>query len=88
MPFIPKTIGNKNTAPISKTRVFKNEITADTKPLFKAVKNAEPNILNPPIVNDIAKILSVLTVKFNSSGLSPTKIRDKGITIISPAFNL
>ena len=45
-------------------------------------------MLNPPIVNDIAKIHSALTVKFNSLGLSPTKIQDKGIAKVSANANI
>lgn len=39
IPFIPNIIGNTSIAITSNTKVLKNEITADTTPLFKAVKN-------------------------------------------------
>ena len=49
IPFIPKIIGRISTTDNWNTSVLKNEIAADIKPLFKAVKNDEPNILKPLI---------------------------------------
>ena len=42
MPISPMIMGSTMTAPHSKTRVRTNEMTADTRPLLSAVKNAEP----------------------------------------------
>ena len=49
MPFNAGEInkGKSNTAPIWKTRVRKNEIKAEIKPLFNAVKKPEPKIASP-----------------------------------------
>ena len=47
MPSTPKNIGNTSTAPSSNTKVRKKDISADTCPLFRAVKKAELNIARP-----------------------------------------
>ena len=51
IPFSPQNTGNINIAITWNTSVRKKDITAETSPLFKAVKNAEANILNPLIIN-------------------------------------
>ena len=47
IPFTPNNMGNRSTAPSSKTKVRKKEISADTNPLLRAVKKAEPKIAIP-----------------------------------------
>ena len=49
IPFTPQIAGNMNIIAIWNTNVLKNDITAETSPLFNAVKNDELNILNPLI---------------------------------------
>lgn len=44
IPLIPQTKGNSKTAITSKTTVRMNEMMAETRPLFRAVKKAEPNM--------------------------------------------
>ena len=73
---------------ISKTRVLKNEITADIKPLFNAVKNADAKILIPTTKNDMLYILIPLVVKLNISWFLPTNIKDNGIAKISVNKNI
>ena len=41
MPFIPHSNGNTKTAAHWKTSVLKKEMSAETKPLFNAVKKEE-----------------------------------------------
>ena len=48
-PFSSRNSGSTNTQMIWNTSVRANEITADTSPLFSAVKNAEPKMLKPQI---------------------------------------
>ena len=50
---------------IWKTRVLKNEIAAETAPLFNAVKNDELKILNPLIIYDIENNLIAVVVICN-----------------------
>ena len=52
IPFIPHIAGRRNIITTWKSNVLKKDITADTTPLFKAVKNADANILNPLIKLD------------------------------------
>ena len=47
IPLAPISIGSTIIAPISKIKVLKMDITAETIPLFKAVKKADPNIAIP-----------------------------------------
>ena len=47
IPSIPKRIGGVRTTIIWKTRVRRKEMQAETAPLFKAVKKAEPHTLKP-----------------------------------------
>ena len=51
------------------TSVLKNEIAADIKPLFKAVKNDEPNILKPLIKKAKQNIWKPCLVIMNRSAL-------------------
>ena len=41
-PLIPRSSGSSRTTAIWKTSVLRNEISAESRPLFNAVKNAEP----------------------------------------------
>ena len=41
-PLIPRISGSRRTIAIWKTSVLRNEISAESRPLFNAVKNAEP----------------------------------------------
>ena len=47
IPSIPNNNGSKSTARISNTRVRKNEIVAEIRALFRAVKKKEPKIAAP-----------------------------------------
>ena len=47
MPSRPMIRGRISTAEIWKTRVLRNEIIAETPPLFSAVKKDEPKMLKP-----------------------------------------
>ena len=49
MPFKPNKTGSKNIIVTWNTSVRKNEMAAETPPLFSAVKNEEAKILNPLI---------------------------------------
>lgn len=46
-PFIPKIRGSKRMWPASRTKVRRNERTADTFPLDRAVKLAEVKMFRP-----------------------------------------
>lgn len=46
---LEKIAGNTNMHAIWKTNVLRKDMAALTGPLFSAVKNAEPNTLNPEI---------------------------------------
>ena len=46
-PFTPKTNGNVKTEITTKTKVLKNDITAEILPFEKAVNNEELNKFNP-----------------------------------------
>ena len=54
IPSIPSICGRVITAATWKISVRKKEIAADTNPLLRAVKNADPKMLNPLIRNDSA----------------------------------
>ena len=54
IPSSPKIKGNSNTAPTSKIKVLMKEMTAEIKPLLRAVKNPDPKILNPQSRKDTA----------------------------------
>ena len=69
IPFIPKIIGRISTTDNWNTSVLKNEIAADIKPLFKAVKNDEPNILKPLIKKAKQNIWKPCLVMRNRSAL-------------------
>lgn len=47
IPSIPQRIGRSSTIEIWNTNVRRNEMAAESRPLFKAVKNADPKILKP-----------------------------------------
>lgn len=49
------------------TKVLKNDITAETNPLFKDVKNDEAKILNPLIMKDIENNRIAIVVISNNS---------------------
>ena len=55
--------GKMTTADIWNTNVLKKEMSADTSPLFSAVKNEEPNIAIPANRKEKANIEKALTVK-------------------------
>ena len=61
MPSTPSNTGKSSTAPSSKTNVRKNDISADTCPLFKAVKNEEPKMAIPVKRYATEKILNACT---------------------------
>lgn len=50
IPFIPQTAGNIKIIATWNNNVLKNDISAEIKPLFKAVKNDDVNILNQLII--------------------------------------
>ena len=54
IPSRPKKTGKIITAAHSKTRVLKNEISAEVSPSLRAVKNAEPKIAKPAKKNEKA----------------------------------
>ena len=58
IPFSLKNIGKMVTAKTWKSSVLKNEISAETKPLFNAVKKPEPKIFTPKTKKEMAKILN------------------------------
>lgn len=70
MPSTSNNIGNSNTAPSSKTNVLKNDINADTCPLFKAVKKAEPKIAIPVNKYENDMILNACTAPSTNCLLS------------------
>ena len=53
-PSSPRKIGRIRTAPLWNTRVLRKEIVADTIPLPRAVKKAEPQILKPQMIKNRA----------------------------------
>jgi hypothetical protein len=57
--------------------VLKNEISADTAPLFRAVKKEEPKIPNPLNKNEAENNRNALVVSSVSDGSYPTKILAK-----------
>ena len=67
IPSIPHILGNINIVITWKNNVLKNEINAETNPLFKAVKNDDANILNQLTKYEIEYNLNALIVIFNSS---------------------
>ena len=52
-PISSKRYGMRITLPHSNTRVRKNEIVAEIRPLLSAVKNDEPKILIPDSIKEI-----------------------------------
>ena len=42
MPLIPRIIGRNNTDKVSNTNNLENAMIAEIRPMFNAVKNAEP----------------------------------------------
>ena len=62
IPFMPNIIGSRSTADNWNTRVRRNDIAADMGPLFNAVKNDEPNMLQPFIRNTKQYILNPMSV--------------------------
>ena len=54
IPLIPNQIGSVSTMITWNTNVLRNEMTADIRPLFNAVKNDDPKILIPMIRNAMA----------------------------------
>ena len=46
-PLIPNRYGSTSTATIWKAKVLKNAMQAEIRPLFNAVKNADPKMENP-----------------------------------------
>ena len=83
-----QTSGNNNTAAIWNTNVLKNDIIAEIRPLFKAVKNPEPNIAIPQNKNWNENILNPLIVKSSVSGLLLINIKDNGSASNSPNNNI
>ena len=77
-PAASKINGRVRTAAVWNNSVRKNEIMADTGPLFSAVKKEEPKIANP--VNKKAKeqYINAVFVISNRAGLYPTKACDIG----------
>lgn len=67
IPFTPQIAGNMNIIAIWNTNVLKNDITAETSPLFNAVKNDELNILNPLIKYVIENIFIAFVVISSNS---------------------
>lgn len=67
IPSISQKIGNKITAAIWKTRVRINDITADVKPSFNAVKKEEPNTEKPDSRKENEKIENAWFVILKSS---------------------
>ena len=73
MPFIPTSIGNNHTAPTWKISTRDTEIMADTVPLLRAVKKADPKPLKPPMTKDSAYTEKAYTVSCHSAGSLLTK---------------
>ena len=69
IPSIPKTSGNRSTAPTWNTSVLKNEIIAEMIPLFNAVKKDEPKMLKPLSKNEIMNRRNAWHVQSRSSWL-------------------
>ena len=61
--------GKVNIITIWNTSVLKNDIAADTNPLFKAVKNDDAKIFNPLIKYDNENNLIALVVNSSNSML-------------------
>ena len=68
IPVSPKKAGRIRTEPTWNTRVRRKEITADTSPLFNAVKNADAKMLIPHTRNDRAKMWNADLVNCYRSG--------------------
>lgn len=56
IPSMSNISGSISTAAIWNTSVLRNEIAAEIKPLFSAVKNDEPNIEKPANKNENEKM--------------------------------
>lgn len=78
IPFKPQIIGNTRTENIWNTSVRKNEIAADTPPLFKAVKNEDVKILIPDKTKEKENIWNAYFVISKSSMSYPTNMLDNG----------
>lgn len=67
IPFNPKSNGSIIITATWNTKVLKNDIVAETNPLFKAVKNDEAKILNPLTMKDNEKKRIAIVVISNNS---------------------
>ncbi len=56
MPVSPRSSGRVRMMDTWNTSVLRNEISAESGPLFSAVKKEEPKIFIPQIRNDMAQI--------------------------------
>ena len=54
IPLIPNQSGSVRTMMTWNINVLRNEMTADIRPLFSAVKNEDPKIMIPKIRNALA----------------------------------
>ena len=63
MPSTSKTKGRSKMAAVWNTKVLKKEMSAETRPLLRAVKNEEPNIAIPAKRNEKANIENASIVK-------------------------
>ena len=77
-PSSPHISGRIRIVMIWNNNVLKNEISADTAPLFRAVKKEEPKIPNPLNKNETENNRNALVVSSVSAGSYPTKILAKG----------
>ena len=82
IPFVSNIKGRTTTEDSWNKSVLKNEITADTAPLFNAVKSPDANIFKPASKNENANIRNALTVRALSSASYPTNICAKGFAKI------
>ena len=67
---------------------LKNEIMADVRPSFNAVKNAEAKMAKPANKKENENIKNPRSVSFVSSGSYPTKEWESGDAKISEIINI
>ena len=78
MPSTPMIAGKNITAAHSNTSVRKNDMSAETRPLLSAVKNAEPKMLTPTKMNASEYSPRAETVISHRAGSYPTNTAASG----------
>ena len=88
MPSIPNNIGNRITAPSSNTKFRIKDISADTWPLFNAVKKAEPKIAIPVNKYATETMRKACTAYGRSFSVPYRNIAENGCASISERTNI